>query len=222
MIIIDPSYEIIDMKEPKEIMLSLERCARTCYQSEGLICEGSADRLIQKLIKMDHEAMIEHEKITIKFICDRGVSHELVRHRLASWAQESTRYVNYSKEKYGSEIKVIKPCFWGSGRLQEADVEKFQFWYESCLAAEYNYMRLIESGATPQEARSVLPNSTKTEIIMTCNLRELRHFCKLRAAKSAHPQMRELVYPLLLELKEKLPILFTDIYEEVQKSYGRA
>jgi thymidylate synthase (FAD) len=154
---------------------------------------------------MGHEAVIEHFNISVKFICDRGVTHELVRHRIASYAQESTRYVNYSKGKYGSEITVIEPLFFNKG------TDAYKTWQSSCEFAEKSYLLLLELDRSPQEARSVLPNSLKTEIVVTMNLRELRHFFKLRTAKTAHPQMREVAIMLLNELKIKIPVIFDDI-----------
>ena len=149
--------------------------------------------------------MVEHYSFSVKFICDRGVSNEIVRHRLSSFAQESTRYCNYSKEKFGEEITFIKPFF-----LEEG-TEKYAIWEGSCWTAEKAYMTLIEQGCTPQEARAVLPRSLKTELIMTANLREWRHFLKLRVAPTAHPQMLELTKPLLYELQEIIPVIFDDI-----------
>jgi len=149
--------------------------------------------------------MIEHFNISVQFICDRGVSHEIVRHRIASYAQESTRYCNYSQDKFGKEITVIKPCFW------DEDSSRYYYWKESCEWTEEYYFKLLESGAQAQEARSVLPNSLKTEIVVTMNLREWRHFFKLRTAKVAHPQMQEVAIPLLEELKIKIPVIFDDI-----------
>lgn len=157
------------------------------------------------LIKHGHEAMLEHEFITVRFICDRGVSHEIVRHRVASYAQESTRYCNYSKDKFGNEITVIRPCYFYE------DTENYRIWKASCEAAEKAYFALLDSDASPQEARSVLPTSLKTEIVMTANLREWRHFFRLRTSEAAHPQMRELTIPLLRELKSRIPIIFDDI-----------
>lgn len=203
--IIDGRYEILDKIDGMEVLKKIERVARTCYKSEDYIKEGSAERLVKILIDRGHEAMLEHYSFSIKFICDRGVSHELVRHRMASFAQESTRYCNYSKDKFGNELTFIKPCFW------DEDSEMFNDWKKVISYAEFKYLNLIKIGATPQEARSVLPNSIKTEVVMTANLREWRHFLKLRTAQAAHPQMRELTIPLLKELKEKIPVIFDDI-----------
>lgn len=206
--IIDAGYEIITPIDGKVVLQRIEQVARTCYKSENKITDGSAEKMVSALIKRGHEAMLEHCSFTVKFIVDRGISHELVRHRLASFAQESTRYCNYSKEGFDSEITVIKPFF-----LKE-DTNGWYAWQQACQTAEGCYFDLLDWGCTPQEARSVLPNSLKTEVCMTANLREWRHFFKLRAADatgSAHPQMKEVTIPLLSELKELIPIVFDDI-----------
>ena len=137
------------------------------------------------LIERGHEAMIEHSSLSVKFTVDRGVSHELVRHRIASFAQESTRYCNYSKDKFDNGITFIKPFFWEEG------TEEYCNWEQAMSLAETGYLSAINMGATPQEARSILPNSTKTEITITANYREWRAFFRLRTAKAAHPQMQE-------------------------------
>jgi len=203
--IIKPYYEIMTQINREEILKTLEIAGRVCYKSEDKITEDSASKFVKNLVNRGHEAMIEHVSLTVKFICDRGVSHEIVRHRIANYAQESTRYCNYSKGKYGNEITVIEPFYWEEGSIN------YGLWEDACNYAERTYLRLIKEGATPQEARSVLPNSLKTEIVVTMNLRELRHFFRLRTAKTAHPQMREITIPLLNELKEKLPEIFGDI-----------
>jgi thymidylate synthase (FAD) len=152
----------------------------------------------------------------VRFICDRGVSHEIVRHRLASYSQESTRFCNYVNENFGSEITFIEPCFWSKDKCV-GDVQRSYCsttWEDAMVAAEAAYFELIRDGAQPQEARSVLPNSLKTEIVVTMNLREWRHFFKLRAAGTAgrpHPQMLELTIPLLGEFKQARPVVFDDI-----------
>lgn len=203
--VINASYEILTPINGEQILKNIEKIGRTCYKSEDKITDGSAEKFVGMLVKNGHEAMIEHNHITVKFICDRGVSHELVRHRLASFAQESTRYCNYSKEKFGNELTFIRPCFW-----DEYDNEMY-YWRHSIDVSERTYLELLRLGATPQEARSVLPNSLKTEITMTMNLREWRHFFKLRTDKAAHPQMRELTIPLLEEFKKLIPVVFDDI-----------
>lgn len=206
--VIKAGYEIITPINGRVILKRIEQVARTCYKSEDKITEGSAEKMVAGLIRRGHEAMLEHCSFTVKFIVDRGVSHELVRHRLASFAQESTRYCNYGKEGFGGEITVIEPLF-----LAE-NTTGYSLWYDACLNAESAYFGLLNFGCSPQEARSVLPNSLKTEVCMTANIREWRHFFKLRAADatgSAHPQMKEVTVPLLKELKILIPVVFDDI-----------
>lgn len=185
----------------------LERIARTCYKSEGgdISIETTA-KFIRGLIQRGHEAMLEHESISVKFICDRAVSHELVRHRMASFAQESQRFCNYSKERFGGHITFIQP-YW----MDEDDDICFDTWKEACLDAEKAYFDMLNQGYSPQQARIVLPNCTKTEIVVTANYREWRHILKLRTAPDALPDMRHLMEGLLEELKKKLPVIFEDI-----------
>ena len=220
--IINAGYEIwTDISEGgiKELQ-HLERVARTCYKSEDKITEDgeSAKKMIRGLIKNGHEAMLEHGGMTVKFIVDRGVSHEIVRHRLFSFAQESTRYCNYSKDKFGNEITVVWPCYF-SKEVDESglypDAAKTVLWANACENAERYYFGMLEAGCTPQEARAVLPNSLKTELVVTGNWREWRHFFKLRCDKAAHPQIREVAVPLLEEMHKRIPVLFDDVYEEV-------
>lgn len=206
--IIEPSFVFEDVIRPDEIIAKIERAGRTCYKSEGRIAEGTAEKFIASIVKRGHESVLEHASVTVRLICDRGVTHEIVRHRIASYSQESTRYCNYSGDKFGNEITVIRPFFWND------DPEKFEIWKNAMLATEKAYNDLIAAGATAQEARSVLPNSLKTEIVMTMNIREWRHFLKLRTAPAAHPQMREAAIPLLREFQKLLPSLFSDIETE--------
>lgn len=206
--IVKAGYEILDPLNGEEILKKIERVARVCYKSEDLIGEGTAERMVRSLIKRGHEAMLEHFSFSVKFTVDRGVSHEIVRHRVASFAQESTRYCNYGKS---GEVTFIKPCFWDENSLE------MDLWLDNCMMAEKDYLKLLEMGRTPQEARAVLPNSLKTEIVMTANLREWRHFLKLRAVGTTgkpHPQMSEVAVPLLKELQEKVPVVFEDLIYE--------
>jgi len=203
--IAEPSFEFLQEINGVEMLKTLERIGRVCYKSEGNITGTSYDSFIRKLLAKGHESVIEHEKVSVKIICDRGVSHELVRHRIASYSQESTRYCNYSKERFGSEITFIKPCFW------EEDSPEFQAWRTAMEAAEQSYIKLLEMGASPQEARSVLPNSLKTEIVATMDLREWRHFFKLRLSSAAHPQMREIAGMLLAGFRQKIPVVFDEL-----------
>ncbi len=228
---IKPYYEILTQIDGKKILENLEKATRTAYKSEGNIKEGSAEKLIKKIVHtLKHESVIEHESISVRIICDRGVSHEIVRHRLASYTQESTRYCNYTAKAFGRSMKYIIPKWFSEktkqlledGKLNDSlagvadekleDTAALVYWWTSMHQAEINYENLIEhEGWTPQQARSVLPNSLKTEIVMTANLREWRHFFKLRTDKATHPQMREITIPMLEEFKQKIPIIFEDL-----------
>lgn len=204
--VINTSHEVLTPINGMEILQHIERVGRVCYKSEDRITEDSCIPFVAKLIKNGHEAMIEHNSLSVKFICDRGVSHELVRHRIASFAQESTRYCNYGNDDNGCTF--INPCFWDE---DDGNQTAFYIWHSAMEKAEGAYLALLKAGASPQQARAVLPNSLKTEITITANLREWRHFFKLRTAKAAHPQMREITIPLLNELKQRIPVIFSDI-----------
>ena len=200
-------YEILTPIRGDELQL-IEKAGRTCYKSEDKITDESAKKFVAGLIKRNHEAMLEHSFLSIRFICDRGVSHELVRHRLASFAQESTRYCNYSQDKFGNELTFIKPLFF------DEDTNEYRLWEHAMRVATSDYMMMLNAGRTAQEARSILPNSIKTEVVISTNYREWRHFFKLRAARAtgpAHPQMEEITRPLLEELKTLIPVVFDDI-----------
>lgn len=203
--VVKAGYEILDNLNGEEILKKIERVARTCYKSEDKICEGSAERMVRALVKSGHEAMLEHFSFSVKFIVDRGVSHEIVRHRVASFAQESTRYCNYGKT---GDVAFIRPCFF------EENTPEMDNWVDSCMESERSYLSLLSEGRTPQEARAVLPNSLKTEVVMTANLREWRHFFKLRAVGvtgKPHPQMLEVAVPLLKDIKNMIPVVFDDL-----------
>lgn len=202
--IIKPYAEIVDDINGQDILRKIEKCGRVCYKSEGKICDGSAEKFVASIIKRGHEAVLEHGSITVKFIVDRGVSHEIVRHRIASYCQESTRYCNYIKNDFGSEITVIQPYYM-------VDSISYRVWKEAMQSCENAYFDLLNIGLTPQEARTVLPNSLKTEVVMTANLREWRTFFKLRTPAAAHPQMREVTRPLLDKFKQLIPVIFDDI-----------
>lgn len=203
--VIEPKVEFISVIDGKAILKQIEQCGRVCYKSEDNIAAGTAEKFVANIIKRGHEAVLEHFSFSVKFTCDRGVTHEIVRHRVASYCQESTRYCNYANDKFGSEITVIKPLYLEPGTLG------YDAWFMACQTAEGAYFDLLDWGCSPQEARAVLPNSLKTEIIMTANLREYRHFFKLRCAKTAHPQMREVANMLLKMCKEQIPVVFDDI-----------
>lgn len=194
--IINPSVKVEFEDDFNLLREKIEQIARTCYQSEP------RDGLWGRLINKGHWPMFDHRIISMRVVCDRGVSHEIVRHRIAAYAQESTRYCNYSKDKFGNEITVIKPCFWAEDSI------KYKIWKHSCLQDENDYFELLSHGASPQEARSVLPSSLKTEIVMTLDLTAWRHFFKMRVSNAAHPQMREIAVPILKLFQEKIPLLF--------------
>ncbi|MCI8823946.1 MAG: FAD-dependent thymidylate synthase [Lachnospiraceae bacterium] len=203
--IIEPGFEVLDDLDGRRMLRKIEAAGRICYKSEENITDGSAEIFVRSILKNGHESVIEHEKISVRVVCDRGVSHEIVRHRIASYSQESTRYCNYSKEKFGKELTFIKPVFW------EEDSKEYQLWKNLMKKTEASYNELIEMGAAPQEARSILPNSLKTEIVITMNLREWRHFFRLRTSKKAHPQMRQISRMILEYFKENIPAVFDDI-----------
>ena len=203
--IVEPKVEIITPINGEEILKHIEKVGRICYKSESNITDDSAEKFVTGIIKRGHESVIEHFNITVKFITDRGISHEIVRHRISSYSQESTRYCNYQKEKFGDEIAVIKP------KDIEEGTQEYNEWVKAMLYAENQYMYLIHMGCKPQTARSVLPTCVKTEIAMTTNLREWRHFIKLRSSKASHPDIRVLAIDLLNQFKEKIPVIFDDI-----------
>ena len=203
--IVKPSYEILTPINGDEILKLIELAGRTCYKSDNLITPDSAKNFVEKIAQRGHESVIEHYNITVRFICNRGFTHELVRHRLAAYSQESTRYCNYNKDKFGSEITVIKPF-----EINE-DTKEYDLWKEAMQNAEKSYMAMIKNGSKPENARGVLPIDIKTEIVITTNLREWKHIFKLRTSKAAHPSMRELMIPLLKEFKEKIPVIFDKI-----------
>lgn len=211
--IAEAHYEFIlpypDWKTAHDTILRMiEKAGRTCYKSEDKITHESASKFVRNIVKHGHEAMLEHANLTVRFVVDRGVSHELVRHRVASFAQESTRYCNYSQDKFGKEITFIKPFFLKKGS------EAYKDWESACSSAESCYMLMLDDGCTPEEARCVLPNSLKTEVVMTANMREWKHFFRLRALGETgkpHPQMQEVALPLLHDLQKYLPEIFDDL-----------
>ena len=205
--VIQQSYEILtDLSDPIKILKDIERAGRVCYKSENNITDDSCIKFCKMLCERGHEAMIEHSQLSVKFIVNRAIANEIVRHRLFSFAQESTRYINYSKDKFGNEIKVIE-----QEDLLPSISTQYQLWYNSCKNAEDAYMALLYENVKPEIARDVLPLSTATEIVVTGNIREWRHFFKLRCDTKAHPQIRSISRKLLDELKSKIPVLFDDI-----------
>lgn len=212
MIRVNPSIEILTDTPYEAMLKKVERIGRVCYKSEDKISDSSAEGFIRAIIKRGHESVIEHENISVKVICDRGVTHEIVRHRIASYSQESTRYCNYTGEKFGAQISCIDIATGFHYDMDsEADRKKWDIWNAAMEAAEKYYFEMIEAGAKPEEARSVLPNSLKTEIVMTMDLREWRHFIRLRGSRAAHPQIVEITAMIRDEFVKKYPIFFEDL-----------
>jgi thymidylate synthase (FAD) len=227
MILIKPSYEILTPINREAILKKIELCGRVCYKSEDRITEGSASNFVEGIRKNQHFSVLEHEIITIRFICNRKVTHELVRHRIASFSQESSRYCNYSKDKFKGQITFIMPE-WVQSKLKEGEyifdstanfnliTEKIfegndlaiKNWLYCLYVSEKGYLQLLDQGKFPQDASDVLSHALKTEIIITANLREWQHIFELRCSEKAHPQMRELMIPLQRELHNKLPEIF--------------
>lgn len=207
--VIQQSYEILtDLSDSMKILKDIERAGRVCYKSENNITEDSCITFCKSIISRGHEAVIEHSQLSVRFTVDRAIANELVRHRIASYCQESSRYCNYSKDKFCNEIKVIEP-----EDLLPRDSVDYSIWWMACKNAEDAYMAMLSNNVKPEIARNVLPLSTATEIIMTANIREWRSVLRLRSSynKCAHPQMRSICDRLLAELKSKIPVLFDDI-----------
>ena len=217
--IIKPDVQFITPIDGATILKRLEQCGRVCYKSEDKITEGSAEKFVAGIIKRGHEAVLEHCSFTVKFICDRGVSHEIVRHRMASYCQESTRYCNYGKGKFGEEITVIEPCFLEPGS------RAYDYWRDACEGVEIRYFDMladctdlscVDNQETPNAQLMAYRRivSLKTEVVMTANIREWRHFLKLRCSPAAHPQMREVALILLDKVHWLIPVCFDDIWSE--------
>ena len=185
-------------KDPMDLLQDIERIGRVCYKSEHRITSSSAAPFVRSIIERGHESVLEHISITVRFVTDRAIANELVRHRIAAYSQESTRYCNY-KDK----IEFIYP--------KNVSDKQLQLIMEACTCAATTYQTLIAEGATPEIARDVLPLCTKTELIATYNLREWRHILRLRTDKAAHPKMRELMQTLLQFFQGLVPIIFDDI-----------
>lgn len=203
--IIEPSVEILTPLNGKEILKHLEICARNCYKSEDKITDESAPKMIKKLIEMGHEAMIEHFSISLKLVTDTGVLKDLSRHRLVSFAVESTRYCMYAKDKFGNEISVMRPPVIKPGSRE------YDIWLKCMQNIEQSYLQLASLGCKADVCRMLLPHSTKVEMIMTANLREWRHVLKLRTAAAAHPTVQEVMKMVLRHFKHTIPVVFDDI-----------
>jgi thymidylate synthase (FAD) len=196
--IVKPDATLIWMTP--EPLRMIELCGRTCYKSQDKITHDSAKKFVKMLLTNGHESVIEHACMSYRVICDRGVSHEIVRHRLFSYSQESTRYVKYD------DIEVVCP---------PAPAWTIPDWIASMNKAEATYKTMLSWGANPEIARSVLPNSLKTEIVITGNFREWRHFFKMRTSKKAHPQMREVADLILRDAVSRVAIVFDEFVEDI-------
>lgn len=203
--IIEPLVEVENFDGLK-IMKNIERACRTCYRSEDKITEDSYKNLIKNCVNRGHESVLEHEKITVRLTCDIGVYKDLTRHRIASFSIESTRYCNYGKDKWDNQIKFIKPC------NIEGDSELYSNWVGTMDFIEKEYIAMSKNGATPDQMRMILPHSTAAEVTMTANIREWKHIFELRCSKRVHPSVQQVMIPLLLYFKEKMP----EIYESVE------
>lgn len=241
------SYKIMSPLN-EDLLLKVEQAGRTCYKSEDRITQGSAEKFVRMLIKRGHESVLEHSSITVRFITDRGITHEIVRHRLASFSQESTRYCNYNSDKHSSQCSFIipdwakhikegeYPTLWPHDDIKnrlvsitydfagglpdwfgESTIEE-DVWFNHMAHTEHDYNIMVDNGMKPQDARSVLPNSLKTEIVVTANIREWRTIFKQRTSNAAHPMMRDLMIPLLKELNQHTYTkpFFEDIWETIE------
>lgn len=241
--LVKPSYVLLTQFQPLELLQDIERAGRVCYKSEERITSNSAVAFVRSLISRGHESVLEHRSLSVAITCDRGVSHELVRHRLASYSQESTRYCNYGNKGltfvippwcYGVEegtyrvLVLDDPKEMPTLQVRCNDQEDFRnvqlldcnvTWMTAMHEAEANYLALLEQGWRHELARALLPNSLKTEVVMTANLREWRHVFRMRASRPAHPQMKQIMRPLLADFAARLPEVFEDVRQEVEKEY---
>lgn len=195
----------IEEYNPIKIMRNIERAMRTCYKSEGQMTEDSYKRLLGMAITSGHESVMEHEKITVKLRCSVGTYKDLTRHRVGTaWSIESTRWCNYSKGKFNGELHFINPTY-------ITDMINKDMWTDCMESIEKSYMKGAAAGMYPDQLRLMLPHSTAADVTMTCNIREWRHILKLRTQKNVHPEIRQLLIPLLLKFQYTMPELFGDI-----------
>lgn len=210
--IIEPTIEV-EKVDYNKVMKNLERACRTCYRSEDKITEESYKTLLKNCINRGHESILEHEKITVRIVCDIGVYKDLTRHRLASFSIESTRYCNYGKDKFENQIKFIKPVNIDKG------TKLYNEWEKCCEEIEKHYIEMANEGATPDQMRMILPHSTAALVTMTADIREWKHILSLRCTNHAHPAVEQVMIPLLLKFKENMPEIFEGI--EYDKDFNK-
>jgi len=186
----------------------IEKSGRTCYKSENKITKQSAEKFVSRIIKMGHESVLEHAVASFRIICDRGVSHELVRHRLAAYSQESTRYCDYSSKKFNCGLSIIHPKGLSKNQIKQREILLKQI--ETLYNAE------ISEGVKPQISRGILPHCLKTEIVCTMNFREWRLVLKARTSEAAHPQIDEVMQMILNWFRKKYPVIVEDLTEKIK------
>ena len=232
--LIRESVELTILGEPLDSMSEgklgrfLESCGRVCYKSENKITEDSHKKFLKTIIKSGHESILEHANISAKIVTNRGVTHELVRHRIGvAYSQESTRYCNYSGDRFGNELSFVVPVWVTDENLEKYNNNTFvhdymmdpvYIWKSQMQSAEHMYQYLLKLGWTPEKAREILPNSLATTIMTTFNLRAWRHVLKQRLDKKCHPQMRFMMFQLAENLNKYLPLFFSDIFSSVAMS----
>ena len=208
--IADPTFKFIYAPSRDEAYRIISEAMSNCYRAELNATPKTPQEMVEKAIRIGHYSVVEHVSVSVDIICDRGVTHELVRHRLASYSQESTRYCNYSGDKFGRELTFIYPSW---THIPEAmDSRKYAIWEDALRIAEVRYMEMLDAGATPQEARAVLPNSLATKIAMTANLREWAHIFKLRCDLPAHPDMRQVMKMIMFAMLDLYPSVFQPVH----------
>lgn len=203
--LIDPSIEIMTPLNGVEIAKHIEKAIRNCYKSEDLTTDESYKVLIKKILDSHHYSTIEHFSITVRVICSRACMSQWTRHRLMSFSIESQRFINYSRNKFGSEITFIKPVEYESW----SDTQKLLF-DDGLVESESRYMELIKAGLKAQDARNLLPNACKTEMVVTGNLRVWRDFLLKRTEKAAQGEIRFLANEILNQFKQEIPVIFED------------
>ena len=210
--IVERSVEVLTKTSYEDMIKLVEDAGRNCYQSYNKMSEGSAEKLIRQFVEVNHGSPLEFADIAVRICGDRSLMGQITRHRLCSFSIESARFNNYASDKFDGEISVIQP----------ADIERgtdaFELWYRSCAEAEYYYKELINKGIKPETARSVLPMSLATHIVMKANVREWRHIFKLRLDKRAQKDIRNVMLECLKKMGDKYPVFFEGIYADYCKS----